>query len=116
MKKTILNAIFNGDLLPWEEKPIKSTKYVELQRKINLEREHFEEEMSPHEKGRFDQYHCLIQEKENMGIEATEYDLFMLGIATGIEIMQHKQSIMGDFDMWFVVVEYYSKGKLYWNK
>ena len=60
-----LYAILRGDLLPWEAKPIKTEKYEEVQKKIDLERNHFETEMSPHEKGRFDQYHCLIQEREN---------------------------------------------------
>lgn len=94
MSNTILNAIFNGDLLPWVGKPIKTAKYADVQRKISLERDHFEEDMSPHEKGRFDQYHCLIQERSDEEIDATEYDLFMLGISVGMEIMENKQNLL----------------------
>ena len=53
---------------------------TQLLRKINLECEHFEEEMTPHEKGHFDQYNCLINERANEEIGTAEYDLFMLGM------------------------------------
>lgn len=94
MSNTVTNAIFRGDLLPWETKAIKTPKHAELLRKIDLERVHFEEEMTPHEKGRFDQYNCLINERANEEINAVEYELFMLGIIVGMEIMEHKQNIL----------------------
>ena len=92
MSTSILNAIFKGDLLPWEAKKIETQKFEELKRKIELERDHFEEEMSPHEKARFDQYNCLLSERANVEIGTSEFDLFILGITVGIEIMEHKQS------------------------
>lgn len=94
MLSTVINAIFKGEVLPWEPKSIKTLKHAELLRKIGLEREHFEEEMSPHEKGRFDQYNCLISERATEEIGTAEYDLFMLGIIVGMEIMEHKQKIL----------------------
>lgn len=94
MVSSILNAIFKGDILPWEIKAVKTAKFQDLERKIDLEREHFEEEMSPHEKGRFDQYNCLISKRANEEISAYEYDLFMLGIIVGMEITEHKQNIL----------------------
>ena len=90
----MINAIFKGEVLPWETKSIKTPRHAELLRKIDLEREHFEEEMSPHEKGRFDQYNCLINERANEKIGTAEYDLFMLGIIVGMEVVEHKQNIL----------------------
>lgn len=94
MLSTVINAIFKGEVLPWEPKSIKTPRHAELLRKIEQERNHFEEEMSPHEKGRFDQYNCLISERATEEIGTAEYDLFMLGIIVGMEIMEHKQKIL----------------------
>ena len=96
MTNTILHAIFTGELLPWEGKPIKTPRYKEMQRKISVERDHFEEEMLTHEKGRFDQYHCLLQERNDEEMGTDEYKMFMLGIAVGIEIIEHKQGLLNE--------------------
>lgn len=94
MPETILNAIFKGNILPWESKAIKTPKFKELERNISLEHDHFEEPMSTHEKGRFDQYHCLLNERVSIEIRTSEFELFMLGINVGMEIMEHKQAIL----------------------
>ena len=96
MSTSILNAIFKGSMLPWQSKTVNTQRMVELNRKIELERDHFEEEMSPHEKARFDQYDCLVCERANVEIGSSEFELFMLGITVGIEIMEHKQSFTSD--------------------
>ncbi len=93
MNESVLNAIFHGRLFPWEGKPVTTPTQQDLTRKLELERNHFEETMSPYERGRFDQYHCLLEEHATQEIGSAEFDLFMLGIAVGIDIMEYKQTL-----------------------
>lgn len=94
MSKSILNAILKGNLLPWEEKFINTPKFNELIEKIDQDRTYFENNLSPNEQCRFDQYTCLITE---LGSEETASELsniFLIGILLGMEIIEHKQDFL----------------------
>lgn len=97
MPQSVLNGIFKGYLIPLKVKSIKTPTFKALSRKIEQEREHFEE-MSPHEKGRFDQYLCLLEERAIEERGTAEYDLYMFGVIVGMEIMVRKQGILNEED------------------
>lgn len=75
-------------------KAVNTPAFQKLERKIEQERGHFEEDRSPHEKGRFDQYHCLFTERANEELSSEQFDVLMLGIIVGMELMEHKQDIL----------------------
>ena len=93
MSESILNLIFKGNLLPWEGKVISTPKMKVLNKKIEEEREHFEDQMTTHEKNRFDGYNCLLTNRNNEENSSEQFDNFMLGIMIGIEIIEHKQGL-----------------------
>ncbi len=97
MCDVVLKAIFNGDILPWEQKISRSPVYKELSKKIEKEREFFMRDMSKEEKNRFDDYHCLLMERNSEEFNNCMFQNFMLGISVGMEIIEGKQKIIEDY-------------------
>ncbi len=104
MCKKVLKSIFDGDYLTWEEKarPFddlnERNRRKELGKKIEDERNYFLSKMTEEEKVRFDEYHCLILERDTLDYNYSMYNNFLLGISAGIEIMEHKQVALKKVD------------------
>lgn len=91
MKKSILQAVFEGDILPWELKYKRGTpENMELFHLLEAERAYFESSMTPEDKSRFDAYHSLylscIAEENDHG----QYQSFLLGMCMGMDLMMEK--------------------------
>ncbi len=94
MSKSILEAIFKGDLITWEQKALTTEKVQQLRGKMQREREYFLENMTLHQQRSFDDYHCLVSDSIYEEIGNQEYRSFVLGILVGMDIMEQKQSIL----------------------
>lgn len=96
MSKKVLRAIFDGDILTWEEKMICTPAIKALADKIEHERSFFTENMTPEQQKRFEDYYCLLNEISCEQHENSSYNNFMLGTSVGIEIMEHKQEVFDE--------------------
>lgn len=96
MSKSILEAIFKGDLPTWEQKAVTTESLQKLRGKMQKERDYFMENMTQHQQQSFDDYHCLVSNSIYEEISNHEYNSYIIGILVGMEIIEQKQSILED--------------------
>lgn len=96
MSKKVLRAIFDGDIITWEERSVCTPKIKLLVDKIENERNYFMGNMDAEQKERFDEYHCLLNEISYEQNKNSSYNNFMMRISVGIEIMEHKQGLLDE--------------------
>jgi len=95
MNQTIINALFHGNVNPWERKVAHNPKRREVERKIETEKEHFLKQMSFDDIQRF-------QALENLYLQAfqdDDVDIFSYGFTLGarmmLEITMGRENIAG---------------------
>lgn len=94
MSYSIMEALFDGRVIPWERRNTHTSERKALEEKIENEKRHFIEKMSIDDCKRF-------QDLENLLGNATfdeEVDIyshgFMLGMLLMMEVMEKKDSVI----------------------
>ena len=96
MEKSILKSLFKGEVIPGESKFVQNEKSKELSAKIRSDRTYFEANMSQDEKSRFDQYHCLISERNCIESYDEQVYAFSVGLLMGLEVMEKKGDMINE--------------------
>ena len=96
MSYSLIDALFNGKLIPWERKGSFTPKRRELECKIEREKKYFAKKMSLCDRDRF-------EELQNLFMQATyeeEIDIYSHGFTLGshlmMEIMEKKENIINE--------------------
>ena len=96
MSNSVLAALFNGKIIPWERKCNRSSERRELEQKIESEKQYFLEKMPLDDRERFEQLF-------NIFCEATfdeEVDIYAHGFTLGslmmVEVMEKKEDIINE--------------------
>lgn len=77
---SILKDWYNGQLYPAEEIVPREEKYIQLQHKIEQEREHFESQFALKDRERFDELNSLMLEQSSLYAYANFAYGFKLGL------------------------------------
>ncbi len=96
MNDKILKEIFDGNIFPWEERSVRTPEITEMNKKIMREEEYFMSQMSERDKSRFDDLLSLLNARDGDSYSASRYKSFVMGIIVGMEIMEHKQSLLDE--------------------
>lgn len=94
--KSIMEALYNGKIIPWERRARRSDEHKEIERCIECERRHFTKEMSPEECMRFEQLENLYL-TANCCDEADLYShAFSLGMLLMFEALERGEDMIGE--------------------
>lgn len=95
MKKSILQMVFEGDILPWEMKYNRNQSIdSEISQKLETEYAYFQRKMTAEDRHRFEEYHSLYLTSIILEKEHEEYQSFLLGIWMGMDLMTEKGHMM----------------------
>lgn len=90
MKKSILESLYNGDLLPFECPNSKVPELKEIQKKIESEEEYLKQKLSTDDCKRLEDLQDLICDSQNIN----ETEIFSHGFAIGAFLMLDAQRII----------------------
>lgn len=95
MQKSIMKALFNGGVIPWERRNTHTPERRELETKIENEKRYFIEKMSLDDCQRFEKLETLYQD----AAFDEETDIYTHGFTLGamlmIEVMANKDEMIG---------------------
>lgn len=96
MSYSMLEAIFNGKVIPWERKTIPTPHRKELENKIEIDRLYFIQKMSIDDGKRFEELHDRFMEltyEEELDVYSHG---FTLGSLMMMEVMEKKGEIINE--------------------
>lgn len=95
MNKSIMAALFDGRVIPWERRNTHTPERRALEAKIEDEKRYFIEKMSLDDCQRFEKLETLYQDAAfDEETEIYSYG-FTLGATLMLEVMQHRDKIIG---------------------
>lgn len=94
--QSIIEALFDGKIIPWERRSIHTPERKALEEKIEKEKKYFTQKMSLDDCKRFEELENLYQEvafDEELGIYSHG---FTLGALLLMEVMRKKEDIINE--------------------
>ncbi|MCL2343404.1 MAG: hypothetical protein FWC62_05865 [Firmicutes bacterium] len=92
MAYSILEALFNGKIIPWERRGIQTPEYKELRKKIETGRQYFTEKMSSDDYLRFQELEALYSDADS----EEEINVYAHGFTLGVLLMVEAMSKIKD--------------------
>lgn len=94
MSDSIMQALFDGQIIPWERRSNHSPERKELEEKIESEKQYFLEKMSAEDGKRFEELERLYHQA-TFDEEVNTYSHgFTLGTLLMMEVLQKKEEVI----------------------
>ena len=94
MSQSIINALYNGKIIPWERRKSMSAERKAIEKKIEAEKRYFSDKMSLDDCQRLNTLGDLILEAAFDEHEEIYAHGFTLGALLMIEVMEMKEAII----------------------